>query len=158
MLSERVTSAPRFNCTSSTPMNVQIGSRCVKLCRMFLKGRNTDMFHTCTNMTWSHFLILKPEILKWQTHMRFGSACSTNFFLNIFLLSSQLLSVWAVLLRGILYCIRPEGKSLGMGGFSSKSNWFQLDLSVKTRIEKLDGDAHGESPCRLEAAVWCTFV
>lgn len=84
MLSERVTSAPRFNCTSSTPMNVQIGSRCVKLCRMFLKGRNTDMFHTCTNMTWSHFLILKPEILKWQTHMRFGSACSTNFFFKHF--------------------------------------------------------------------------
>lgn len=91
---------PWFNCTSSMLMNVQLGGRCVKPSRVFLSCRNTDMFHTCTTMTWSHYIIHTQGEIYWKEikTSRFGSACSTLLFFLFFTFSfllSQLFSVWS---------------------------------------------------------------
>lgn len=125
-----------FLCTSSMLMNVQLGRKCFEPSRVFLSCRNTDMFHTCKTMTlyqtWGEIYFFKNS--------RFGSACSTLFILlhfPFFRLSFCPFDQDISAFEKLLNWTRQEGKSFEGGGFSSKSNWIQLDLRLEMKRESL---------------------
>ena len=123
---------PWFNCTSSMLTNVQLGNTCVRVCGTFLNCRNTDMFHTCTRMTWTHCIINTQGQMDL---LNLDLICMLNtFFFSFFLHFSFFSLNYSPFLFDqfsfgkLLSCIRQKREFLQKGGSSSKSNWIQLDL------------------------------
>lgn len=101
-----------FNCTSSMLMNVQLrrwADRCRRMC------------HTCTSMTWTHFITStwgQMDLLKKNTRF----ACSAFFFNSLHFLR------WSCSSWASEQLSDKKGNVLYVVGFSSTSNWTKLDL------------------------------
>lgn len=156
---------PWFNCTSSMLMNVQLGGRCVKPSRVFLSCRNTDMFHTCTTMTWSHYIIHTQGEIYWKEikTSRFGSACSTLLFFILYIFLSFVSIIFRLIRTSVLlrssWTASDEGKSVE--GVASPQNQTRFSSTsdkrwgVKSLTEWL---WRGVALYTLEWTAWCTVL
>lgn len=153
-----------FNCTSSMLMNVQpdVVETAQDVSELQV---SRQMFHTCTRMTWSRRIIETRGEIHWNESkdsdlhaQRFCYSLTFYFFPFYFVsIILRLIRSSVFLISETLELHRTRREILQGGappqhqtGFSSTSGCWRGVNS----LTEFDGD--GESPCRLEEAVWCS--